>query len=219
MVTADFFFDTPQRAASLVTVGTGSPPAPGPPASALAFARQLHDTVVQRLAGLSLLLESERELGADGRSRCCHELDAALSELRLGLEQMVAGPPDSGPGLQDEFAALAQEHPDAQIDCSQACALFGDPTVRAFLAEGLRNARKHARPTRVLVTLDRGEQTLMITLRNDGAGIRGRGGCGMGLRLLETEASLAGGLVDSAPDEEEGWWRLRLILPAAPNMN
>jgi signal transduction histidine kinase len=51
-----------------------------------------------------------------------------------------------------------------------------------------------------------------VTVRNDGVGA-GHAGCGMGLRLLETEAAMAGGLLESCA-EAGGWWRLQLTMPA-----
>lgn len=196
---------------------------PGPAASdrsaGLALAQRLHDTVVQRLAGLSLLLGSGQPLDAEATSVCRAEISTALDELRTGLDGLLADTaPAAAPAFEQEIEALRREHPGVHVDCSATRQLLGDhvqPLVDAVLTEGLRNARKHAVPTRVVLELQRGDGTVGLVLRNDGAGARELRGCGMGLRLLELEASLLGGLIESGAGPEEGSWQLRLTLPSA----
>lgn len=185
----------------------------------LALAQRLHDTVVQRLAGLSLLLGSAQPLDVEATSVCRAEISTALDELRAVLEGLLAGTTvPARPASELELEALRLEHPGVQVDCSTTLQLPNDHVqalVDAVLTEGLRNARKHATPTRVVLELEHGDGTVGLVLRNDGSGVRGLRGCGMGLRLLELEASLLGGLIESGPDREEGSWQLRLTLPSA----
>ena len=186
----------------------------------LELARRLHETVVQRLAGLSVVLGSESTLDAVERRRCRSEVLAALDDLRTCLEETVAAeqPAAAAETLDGELRDLAAAHPAANVDVGAARELLAagpDPLVTSVLTEGLRNARKHATPSRVLLEVARDAETLVIVLRNDGVHAMGERGCGMGLRLLGVEASLSGALIDSCPDEREGWWRLSLILPAA----
>jgi signal transduction histidine kinase len=191
--------------------------APGTrPAGAVALARQLHDTVAQRLAGLSLLLAAVHP--EDERlDRCRDEVAAALAELRSALETSVADADPPPPGLDAELLALRREHPLVRIRWSGAEGLRAGAAgglVDTFLGEGIRNARRHARPSEVRIDRVADDALLRITVRNDGVLPERRVSCGMGLRLLETEAAIAGGLIDSGPSDEEGWWQLRLILPA-----
>ena len=80
-----------------------------------------------------------------------------------------------------------------------------------MLAEAVRNAHKHATPTRVEVTLDRTDGALMLDVVNDG--VRGRPRqTGMGLRLAALEALQAGGIVEFG-EREPGTWRVRLAVP------
>ena len=75
----------------------------------------------------------------------------------------------------------------------------------------MRNAHKHATPTRVEITLDRGDGALMLDVVNDG--VRGRPRqTGMGLRLAALEALQAGGIVEFG-EREPGTWRVRLAVP------
>lgn len=185
---------------------------------ALDLASRLHDTVVQRLAGLSLALGVEQPFDARERSRCREEVLAALDELRGCLEDAVAGDPTSRAGVDTELAALAREHPGVDIAWTCAPRLPSGPVeqlVLAVLAEGVRNARKHASPRTVRLEVAHDQGTIVVALHNDGVRARPQTGCGMGLRLLATEASLYGGLIDSRRAEEEGWWSLSLILPTS----
>jgi hypothetical protein len=188
------------------------------PPTPLAMARHLHDTVVQRLAGVSFLLAAEEPLASDERKVCREEISAALDELRDGLENTLLRATSDATAIEREIEALSHEHPDVAVSLpttEMAVAVHRFPVIETFVSEGLRNARQHASPTRVLVEVVEDSETLSVTIRNDRAGQSRGGGCGIGLRLLELEASLAGGAVDGSADEMEGWWRLRLTLPTS----
>src|SRR4029450_10634642 len=61
--------------------------------------------------------------------------------------------------------------------------------AQSVLAEALRNAHKHARPSSVRVQVGRVNGTFVLEVRNDGATRGSRGtGTGMGLRLAAFEA-------------------------------
>jgi len=82
--------------------------------------------------------------------------------------------------------------------------------AQSVLAEAVRNARKHARPTRVDVRLDQSEGAWVMEIANDG--VSGRiGSAGMGLRLAALEALQAGGIVEFGAREPDGW-RCRLTV-------
>ena len=80
-----------------------------------------------------------------------------------------------------------------------------------MLAEALRNAAKHAKPSRVDVAVGRGPETFTLEVRNDGARTDGRD-AGMGLRLASFEALQQGGVVEYGPSGTDGW-RVRLVVP------
>lgn len=185
--------------------------------SPLAVARQLHDTVAQRLAGLSYLLAGNGPLAPAERQCCRKEIAASLSDVRAVIEGVLDGEPAHSSTVAGELAALCREHPDVRFESALEDAAFGDgldSLIETFVAEGLRNAREHAQPSRVVVSVESEAETVSITVRNDRSGARHGGGCGMGLRLLQTQAMLAGGVVEVGPDAEEGWWRARLIVPS-----
>jgi two-component sensor histidine kinase len=85
-----------------------------------------------------------------------------------------------------------------------------EPLAQSVLAEALRNADKHARPSSVRVRVDRADGTFVLEVRNDGARPESRG-TGMGLRLAAVEALQRGALVEFGPEGSE--WRVRLVVP------
>ncbi len=87
-----------------------------------------------------------------------------------------------------------------------------EPLAQSVLVEAVRNARKHADPKQVEVTLARRDGTWVMEICNDGVGERGRTISGMGLRLAALEALQVGGLVDFGK-REPGTWRVRLAVP------
>lgn len=180
----------------------------------LALARHLHDTVAQRLAGLSYLLSEVEASPDDPLFRCREEVDAALDELRDALTTVAAAPqPTSAPDVTTELELLRAARPSATIEVPVDDLSF-EPRglVAAFLVESLRNVRKHAIPTTVRAEVRHGPDVITITIVNDGVtGIRGPS-CGAGRRLLQVEASLHGGLVESG-SADAGAWRQQLLLP------
>jgi signal transduction histidine kinase len=86
-----------------------------------------------------------------------------------------------------------------------------EPLAQSVLAEALRNAHKHARPTSVNVHVGRIDGTFVLEVRNDGAR-EGTRGTGMGLRLAAVEALQRGALVEFGP-EAGAVWRVRLVVP------
>ena len=81
-----------------------------------------------------------------------------------------------------------------------------------MLAEAVRNAHKHAGPSKVEVSLEiKDEDTLVVDVVNDG--VRGKARQhGMGLKLAALEALQVGGIVEFG-EREPGTWRVRLAVP------
>ena len=77
-----------------------------------------------------------------------------------------------------------------------------EPLAQSVLAEALRNAHKHARPSSVRVQVGRIDGTFLLEVRNDGART-GTRGTGMGLRLAAVEALQRGALVEFGPEGDE----------------
>ena len=84
--------------------------------------------------------------------------------------------------------------------------------AQSILAEAVRNAHKHAGPSKVEVSLAiQDEETLVLDIVNDG--VRGKPRqSGMGLKLAALEALQFGGIIEFG-ERDPGQWRVRLAVP------
>jgi signal transduction histidine kinase len=179
------------------------------------LARELHERVVQRLFGVSLVLGSEHVLSEEARRRCAEEMHAALADLREALSRPLAPPSlDTGATLRGELARLGRHYKDLPLELvwEQGVEVPEEvePLAQSVLAEALRNAHKHARPSGVRVRVGRLDGAFLLEVRNDGAQA-GTRGTGMGLRLAAVEALQRGALVEFGPEGQD--WRVRLVVP------
>jgi len=184
------------------------------------LAREVHERVMQRLFGVSLVLGSETGLGPEERRRCADEIQAAVADLRHALARPVAPPePDTGATLRQELDRLGASYdgPPIEVEWEAAVAVPGEleRLSQSVLAEALRNAHKHARPSRILVRIGSQDETFVLEVVNDGVERAERGrGAGMGLRLAALDALQRGGVVDFGPiGDGNGDWRVRLVVP------
>src|ERR687893_2591781 len=139
------------------------------------LARELHERVVQRLFGVSLVLGSEGTLSEEVRRRCADEMQAALTDLRDALARPLAPPTlDTGATLREELARLGRHYKELplEVDWEPGVEVPEDVEglAQSVLAEALRNADKHATPTIVRVRVGRADGTFVLEVRNDGAG-------------------------------------------------
>jgi signal transduction histidine kinase len=181
------------------------------------LAREVHESVIQRLFGIQLVFSSQAELTPAARERIGAELQAALFDLRRALQRPLGRPaPETHTTLLDELERLRREHKDLGLTLrpgSERITLPAqmEPLAQSVLAEAVRNAHKHAQPTKVEVSLARVDGALVLDVVNDG--VRGRPKqSGMGLRLAALEALQVGGIVEFG-EPEPGTWRVRLAVP------
>jgi signal transduction histidine kinase len=181
--------------------------------------REVHENVIQRLFGISLALSPEQPLDGPTRARCAQELQRSLVELRSALERPLGrSAPDTKTTLAEEVRRLQRQHPDLEIapEGSGDIAVPGalEALAQSVLAEAVRNARKHAQPTRVSVRARTLDETFVLEIANDGVEGTGRGKrrAGVGLRLAAMEALQAGGVLEFGR-REQGSWRVRLVVP------
>jgi signal transduction histidine kinase len=180
------------------------------------LARDIHEGVIQRLFGVSMALDGEGELPAPARQRCAEETQAALTELRTALQRPLGrAPRATRTTLTAEVQRLARVHPDLGLALEQGEA--GDvpsvlePLAQSVLIEAVRNAHKHASPTRVLVRVGRTDGAFWLEVVNDGVG-GARRRAGMGLRLAALEALQFNGVVEFG-ERQPGIWQVRLVVP------
>jgi signal transduction histidine kinase len=182
------------------------------------LAREIHERVMQRLFGVSLVIGSPRELSEEERMRAAEEIRAALSDLRSALVRPLAPQlaVESGATLWEELERLHGHYSlplEVSWELDSPLPADLEPLAQSVLAEALRNANKHADATRVQVRVSRVDGTFTLEVRNDGVGEAKPGrGAGMGLRLAAFEALQRGGVVEFG-QEEPGDWRVRLVVP------
>jgi signal transduction histidine kinase len=185
-------------------------------AARIDLASELHERVIQRLFGVSLVLGSEHQLSEEARRRCAEEVHGALADLREALSRPLAPPTfDTGATLRAELARLGRHYKNLplELDWEEGVEVPEDvePLAQSVLAEALRNADKHAEPSSVRVRVCQTDGTFVLDVRNDGTRGGPRGGTGMGLRLAAVEALQRGALVEFGPDGED--WKVRLVVP------
>jgi signal transduction histidine kinase len=179
------------------------------------LAREIHEGVVQRLFGISLALGAEHGLSDEARRRCADEMQAALADLRDALERPLApAAVDTGVTLRGELDRLGGRFKDIPLELDWQAGVEVPPELesvaQSVLSEALRNADKHARPSKIDVNVSRLDGTFMLEVRNDGA-VAGSRGTGMGLRLAAVEALQCGGVLEFG-FEPSGDWRVRLVV-------
>jgi signal transduction histidine kinase len=178
------------------------------------LAREIHEGVIQRLFGVSMALDGDGELPAEARERCASETQAALSELRAALQRPLSrAPRATQTTLTAEIERLSHTHPELglTLEASSPVPTSLEPLAQSVLREAVRNARKHAAPTRMDVRVRDADGAFVLEVVNDGvSGARGQ--TGMGLRLAALEALQSGGVVEFG-ERERGTWQVRLVVP------
>ena len=181
------------------------------------LAREIHDGVIQRLFGVSMALSSGAELDRGERRRVADEIQDALADLRTAVQRPLGRPARATQTtLLDEVRRLAEEHPELHVvlepGSETEVPAHLEPVAQSVLTEALRNASKHAQPTRVGVRVTRADGTFLLEVTNDGVRPP-TGRTGMGLRLAAFEALQHGGVIEFGAGEDERW-RVRLLVPA-----
>jgi signal transduction histidine kinase len=178
------------------------------------LAREVHEGVIQRLFGVSLALSGESPLDEDARARCASEVQAALADLRVAVSRPLGrSAPRTHTTLIAELERLRHAHPDLRIAVDEDAQAAAPPAIeylaQSVLAEAVRNAHKHATPTRVDVRTESRDGTFVLEVTNDG--VDGRPPTtGMGLRLAAFEALQAGGLLEFGARGD--CWQVRLVV-------
>jgi signal transduction histidine kinase len=180
------------------------------------LARDIHEGVIQRLFGVSMALDGGGDLPAEARERCAEETQLALTELRAAIQRPLARTPRATrTTFVAEVERLARVHPDLGVTLESGghgdVPLTLEPLAQSVLAEAVRNAHKHASPTRVSVRVARHDGAFVLEITNDGVHGHTRH-AGMGLRLAAVEALQSGGVVEFG-ERDSGTWQVRLVVP------
>lgn len=182
------------------------------------LAREIHEGVIQRLFGVSMALDGDGDLPERARHRCASETQSALGDLRAALQRPLGrAPRATRTTLAAEVQRLSAAHPELGLTLvegsGQDVPAALEPLAQSVFNEAVRNARKHARPTRVPVRIGRANGAFWLEIVNDGVQPHARrGAAGMGLRLASLEALQSNGVVEFG-EREPGTWQVRLVVP------
>jgi signal transduction histidine kinase len=188
------------------------------------IARDLHDLVIQRLYATGMSLQGALPLiarpeAADRVSRAVDALDDTIGEIRSAIFALHARNDVKKTGIRERILGITAEMtgplgfaPALSLSGGldgQVPADVGDQALHA-LREALSNAARHARASRVDVTIA-ADSDLVLVVRDNGAGI-GNSNRRSGLANLAERARLLGGTLQVGP-ADGGGTELRWQVP------
>jgi len=187
------------------------------------IARDLHDHVIQRLFGTGLSLQAiaaRTPAAADAIGAQVDAIDAAIGEIRTAIFALGTRPASDGalrhrvldvatdatPGLANPPVVTFA----GPVDLLVAGALADD--VLAVVRECLANATRHARATRVEVSVAADDDAVTVTVDDDGVGLPEQPRRASGTRNLDERATRRGGSFELTP-RASGGTRARWTVP------
>jgi signal transduction histidine kinase len=187
------------------------------------IARDLHDSVIQRLFAVELLLHGTARMverpEVTGRiTEAIDKLDETIRQLRTAIFDLDTRQRD---GIRRQINELVLElspvlgiHPRLAFVGAVDSALpeaLGDHLL-ATLREALTNVSKHAGASEVVVTIAVGDE-LQLVVADNGRGVTDVATDGLGLKNLRNRAERLGGALDIGKSREGGTrlsWRVPL---------
>ncbi|WP_443062699.1 GAF domain-containing protein [Streptomyces sp. NBC_00390] len=181
------------------------------------IARDLHDLAIQRLFATGMTLQSAARLvehagAAERVQRAVGDLDETIKIIRSTIFGLRAREDETGPSLRARVARAVGEagttlgfpprlSMEGLLDTDVAPAVADH--AMAALGETLSNAARHARATRVEVSLQATADEVILTVTDNGRGIPADGRRS-GLRNLAERARSVGGTLDIHTPAEGG---------------
>ncbi len=183
------------------------------------IAQDMHDMVISRLFATGMKLQAslqtpDQQLVRNRIEEAVEQIDRAINEIRstiFGLRSAgergvrdavldVVGEHAPGLGFDPivEFGGPVEEIPDQVID-----------VLTVVLREALTNVSKHALARHVAVAVSVTDETVTMTVEDDGVGFNldlyaARGGAGSGLDNMAARSERIGGRLDIVSTEGEG---------------
>ena len=195
------------------------------------MAQDLHDGVGHGLAVIAMQAGAALHVLDKDPARARENLEAiratskeSLDALRAELARMsgAAGPRRPAPGL-DDLDGLLDRVRGGGLVVDRSGSVDGVPesvgrTAYAVVQESLTNVLRHAQATRALVSFERRDGALVVTVRDDGRG-GGPGGQdgqdgqdgGMGISGMRSRVEALGGTLEAGPGPSG--FRVRAVLP------
>lgn len=194
-------------------------------AERIGIARDLHDEVGQLLTGALLQLNSIAESAPAHRQ----ELDEAKNAVRRALDEVRRISSELRPEMLEHlglvsaltelsttFARVSGVRVERQFDRSLP-KLEPDTELAVYriAQESLTNVARHAHARRVTLALERGHDSVVLRVVDDGRGFDGVPEEHGGLRSMRERALLVEGAL-AIKDGRRGGVEVRLEVPAAP---
>jgi len=193
------------------------------------IALDLHDDLGQKLSGLALMTKglelklsrSQSPLAEEAAriQSLVQETMSHTSDLAHELANLAAVEKPLPTALEELCAYARQIFQIAvQLDVRENVPLLEAHTVQQLYMiaqEGLTNAIKHGKATRVNITLIGKGDSLLLTVQNDGRPFPDLEGhtTGMGLKIMNYRASLLGGSLTVAPASTHSGTILKCSVP------
>lgn len=186
-----------------------------------ALARELHDRIGQSLTALSINLGVLRQAlasGANHSTRSRLEDSAALVEATShAITNVIADlrpPMLDDHGLEAALRWYAQQFSSRTGMTISVNASAADTRAPAevelalfrIAQEALNNVAKHARATKVVITLGRATPDYVMSVADDGIGFRSVAGSGLGMVTMRERAQAVGGRFEVVAPEGSGTW-------------
>lgn len=181
--------------------------------------QDLHDGVCQHLTGIALLSRSLQQKLADRSAAEATEATRITDLINEGIEQTRRVTHGLSPVVNDPSGLMLalQELTGSVSGVDKLTCLFECPepvpvpnqTVATNLyriaQEALQNAIRHARPTTITITLKADDDTITLTVADDGCGLPAkRPNRGMGLEIMNYRAHTIGGRLEVQRGMERG---------------
>ena len=179
------------------------------------IARDLHDSVIQRLFAIGLSLQGtarlvERPEAVMRIGEAIDKLDDTIRQLRKAIFDIELT--INKQGLHPKVLDLVHElrpvlglHPQVSFSGPVDAVVTGPlaEEVLAVLREALTNVGKHAHASQVVITVAAGDE-LRLIVADDGDGMGAVSGSGLGLRNMRQRAERLGGSVELGRSREGG---------------
>jgi signal transduction histidine kinase len=183
------------------------------------LARELHDSVSQALYGISLGVETARELLPDTPERAADPLEYASPLAEAGMTEMRALIFELRPeslekeglvaAIEKQAAAVQARHGirvEATLCEEPEASLEVKESLYRIAQEALHNTVKHARAANAEVKLEEDPEEITLQISDDGAGFDARGDFPghLGLNSMRERASRQGGTLEVASEPGRG---------------
>jgi signal transduction histidine kinase len=183
------------------------------------LARELHDSVSQALYGISLGVETARELLPDTPERAAEPLEYASTLAEAGMTEMRALIFELRPeslekeglvaAIEKQAAAVQARHGirvEATLCEEPEASLEVKESLYRIAQEALHNTVKHARAANAEVKLEEDPEEITLQISDDGAGFDARGDFPghLGLNSMRERASRQGGTLEVASEPGRG---------------